>query len=54
LFIADDNEAIASLILSLLEKPDVQADIGKRARVFVAAHYQWQPSMDKLISIWKK
>jgi len=54
LFIADDNEAIAALILSLLENREVQNAVGKRARVFVAAHYQWQPSMDKLISIWKK
>jgi sugar transferase (PEP-CTERM/EpsH1 system associated) len=54
LFIADENEAIAALIISLLAKSEVRNAVGKRARTFVAGKYQWQASMDKLTAIWKK
>jgi sugar transferase (PEP-CTERM/EpsH1 system associated) len=54
LFIADENSALADMILRLLEQSELRVSLGKRARSFVSRHYQWQPTVDKLISIWKK
>jgi glycosyltransferase involved in cell wall biosynthesis len=54
LFIADENAVLADLILHLIDSSELRVSVGKRARAFVSGHYQWQPTVDKLTSIWKK
>lgn len=53
LMIADTAEAFARAVVALLKDPARRAEMGRRARAFVAARYDWRAILPRLESIYQ-
>jgi glycosyltransferase involved in cell wall biosynthesis len=47
LIIADDSQAFADAVLSLLDDPRIQAEIGHAGQTFVETHYDLESAIDR-------
>jgi len=53
LFIADDDQAIAHFILTLMHDTDLADAMGTRARDFVSEGFQWEATTEQLTAPWR-
>ncbi len=54
LLLADEPEAFAEAVVSLLRDPQRRAELGRVARAFVQAHYDWSVLIPRLESIYPR